>query len=330
MDNNEEKNIPTNDFEIIDIPNAEDNNQTVDNNQFEQTINNNGPVEQISIDNSQNNNMGVEQVPAFDVQQPNYEQSYNELNSAPEVSYNNVQQPIEPIDTREINTETPISYNEIGDSTMNSSNQQLDNVESVNNYVPVSSSSNNQEENKGKLDKSVKEIITMGIIVALVIILLPVLYNVSTGKYNITSNIKSTVSSLFSKSSSKTTNKKSVNENKSTAIDNSGDEEQTAEDLGLTFDFAKYNNQVLDNVNLNTLLDAYKDYFILLSPTVENGVQIYKIQIAKDVKSAGYSISDPEQAFKEFSAQYLQASANYLITITNDNDNVTTIVATKQ
>lgn len=330
MDNNEEKNIPTNDFEIIDIPNAEDNNQTVDNNQFEQTINNNGPVEQISIDNSQNNNMGVEQVPAFDVQQPNYEQSYNELNSAPEVSYNNVQQPIEPIDTREINTETPISYNEIGDSTMNSSNQQLDNVESVNNYVPVSSSSNNQEENKKKLDKSVKEIITMGIIVALVIILLPVLYNVSTGKYNITSNIKSTVSSLFSKSSSKTTNKKSVNENKSTAIDNSGDEEQTAEDLGLTFDFAKYNNQVLDNVNLNTLLDAYKDYFILLSPTVENGVQIYKIQIAKDVKSAGYSISDPEQAFKEFSAQYLQASANYLITITNDNDNVTTIVATKQ
>lgn len=328
MDNNEEKNIPTNDFEIIDIPNAEDNNQTVDNNQFEQTINNNGPVEQISIDNSQNNNMGVEQVPAFDVQQPNYEQSYNELNSAPEVSYNNVQQPIEPIDTREINTETPISYNEIGDSTMNSSNQQLDNVESVNNYVPVSSTSNNQEENKGKLDKSVKEIITMGIIVALVIILLPVLYNVSTGKYNITSNIKSTVSSLFSKSSSKTTNKKSVNENKSTVIDNSGDEEQTAEDLGLTFDFAKYNNQVLDNVNLNTLLDAYKDYFILLSPTVENGVQIYKIQIAKDVKSAGYSISDPEQAFKEFSAQYLQASANYLITITNDN--VTTIIATKQ
>lgn len=332
MDNNEEKNIPTNDFEIIDIPNAEDNNQTVDNNQFEQTINNNGPVEQISIDNSQNNNMGVEQVPAFDVQQPNYEQSYNELNSAPEVSYNNVQQPIEPIDTREINTETPISYNEIGDSTMNSSNQQLDNVESVNNYVPVSSTSNNQEENKGKLDKSVKEIITMGIIVALVIILLPVLYNVSTGKYNITSNIKSTVSSLFSKSSSKTTNKKSVNENKSTVIDNSGDEEQTAEDLGLTFDFAKYNNQVLDNVNLNTLLDAYKDYFILLSPTVENGVQTYKIQIAKDVKSAGYSISDPEQAFKEFSAQYLQDSANYLITITNDNDNdnVTTIVATKQ
>lgn len=330
MDNNEEKNIPTNNFEIIDIPNAEDNNQTIDNNQFEQTINNNGPVEQISIDNSQNNNMGVEQVPAFDVQQPNYEQSYNELNSAPEVSYNNVQQPIEPIDTREINTETPISYNEIGDSTMNSSNQQLDNVESVNNYVPVSSSSNNQEENKGKLDKSVKEIITMGIIVALVIILLPVLYNVSTGKYNITSNIKSTVSGLFSKSSSKTTNKKSVNENKSTVIDNSGDEEQTAEDLGLTFDFAKYNNQVLDNVNLNTLLDAYKDYFILLSPTVENGVQIYKIQIAKDVKSAGYSISDPEQAFKEFSAQYLQASANYLITITNDNDNVTTIVATKQ
>lgn len=330
MDNNEEKNIPTNDFEIIDIPNAEDNNQTVNNNQFEQTINNNGPVEQISIDNSQNNNMGVEQVPAFDVQQPNYEQSYNELNSAPEVSYNNVQQPVEPIDTREINTETPISYNEIGDSTMNSSNQQLDNVESVNNYVPVSSSSNNQKENKGKLDKSVKEIITMGIIVALVIILLPVLYNVSTGKYNITSNIKSTVSSLFSKSSSKTTNKKSVNENKSTAIDNSGDEEQTAEDLGLTFDFAKYNNQVLDNVNLNTLLDAYKDYFILLSPTVENGVQTYKIQIAKDVKSAGYSISDPEQAFKEFSAQYLQASANYLITITNDNDNVTTIVATKQ
>ena len=330
MDNNEEKNIPTNDFEIIDIPNAEDNNQTVDNNQFEQTINNNGPVEQISIDNSQNNNMGVEQVPAFDVQQPNYEQSYNELNSAPEVSYNNVQQPIEPIDTREINTETPISYNEIGDSTMNSSNQQLDNVESVNNYVPVSSTSNNQEKNKGKLDKSVKEIITMGIIVALVIILLPVLYNVSTGKYNITSNIKSTVSSLFSKSSGKTTNKKSVNENKSTVIDNSGDEEQTAEDLGLTFDLAKYNNQVLDNVNLNTLLDAYKDYFILLSPTVENGVQIYKIQIAKDVKSAGYSISDPEQAFKEFSAQYLQASANYLITITNDNDNVTTIVATKQ
>ena len=330
MDNNEEKNIPTNDFEIIDIPNAEDNNQTVDNNQFEQTINNNGPVEQISIDNSQNNNMGVEQVPAFDVQQPNYEQSYNELNSAPEVSYNNVQQPIEPIDTREINTETPISYNEIGDSTMNSSNQQLDNVESVNNYVPVSSSSNNQEENKGKLDKSVKEIITMGIIVALVIILLPVLYNVSTGKYNITSNIKSTVSSLFSKSSGKTTNKKSVNENKSTVIDNSGDEEQTAEDLGLTFDFAKYNNQVLDNVNLNTLLDAYKDYFILLSPTVENGGQIYKIQIAKDVKSAGYSISDPKQAFKEFSAQYLQASANYLITITNDNDNVTTIIATRQ
>lgn len=330
MDNNEEKNIPTNDFEIIDIPNAEDNNQTVNNNQFEQTINNNGPVEQISIDNSQNNNMGVEQVPAFDVQQPNYEQSYNELNSAPEVSYNNVQQPVEPIDTRQINTETPVSYNEIGDSTMNSSNQQLDNVESVNNYVPVSSSSNNQKENKGKLDKSVKEIITMGIIVALVIILLPVLYNVSTGKYNITSNIKSTVSSLFSKSSSKTTNKKSVNENKSTAIDNSGDEEQTAEDLGLTFDFTKYNNQVLDNVNLNTLLDAYKDYFILLSPTVENGVQTYKIQIAKDVKSAGYSISDPEQAFKEFSAQYLQDSANYLITITNDNDNVTTIVATKQ
>lgn len=330
MDNNEEKNIPTNDFEIIDIPNAEDNNQTVDNNQFEQTINNNGPVEQISIDNSQNNNMGVEQVPAFDVQQPNYEQSYNELNSAPEVSYNNVQQPIEPIDTREINTETPISYNEIGDSTMNSSNQQLDNVESVNNYVPVSSSSNNQEENKGKLDQSVKEIITMGIIVALVIILLPVLYNVSTGKYNITNNIKSTVSSLFSKSSNKTTNKKSVNENKSTVIDNSGDEEQTAEDLGLTFDFTKYNNQVLDNVNLNTLLEAYKDYFILLSPTVENGIQTYKIQIAKDVKSAGYSISDPEQAFKEFSAQYLQASANYLITITNDNDNVTTIIATRQ
>ena len=350
MDNNEEKNIPTNDFEIIDIPNTSDEDNNLNNNQFEQPENN-MPVEQINVeniqpstnieqinnDNIQPSNTEVEQVPAFDVQQSNLEQpinSYNELNSNPtEPVYSDVQQPIEPIDTREVNTETPISYNEIGDSTMNSSNQQLDNldnVESVNNYVPVSSSSNNQEENKGKLDKSVKEIITMGIIVALVIILLPVLYNVSTGKYNITSNIKSTVSSLFSKSSSKTTNKKSVNENKSTAIDNSGDEEQTAEDLGLTFDFTKYNNQVLDNVNLNTLLDAYKDYFILLSPTVENGVQTYKIQIAKDVKSAGYSISDPEQAFKEFSAQYLQDSANYLITITNDNDNVTTIVATKQ
>ena len=348
MDNNEEKNIPTNDFEIIDIPNTSDEDNNLNNNQFEQPKNNT-PVEQINVeniqpsstnieqinnDNIQPSNIEVEQVPAFDVQQSNLEQpinSYNELNSNPtEPVYSDVQQPIEPIDTREINTETPISYNEIGDSTMNSSNQQLDNVESVNNYVPVSSSSNNQEENKGKLDKSVKEIITMGIIVALVIILLPVLYNVSTGKYNITSNIKSTVSSLFSKSSSKTTNKKSVDENKSTAIDNSGDEEQTAEDLGLTFDFTKYNNQVLDNVNLNTLLDAYKDYFILLSPTVENGIQTYKIQIAKDVKSAGYSISDPGQAFKEFSAQYLQDSANYLITITNDNDNVTTIVATKQ
>lgn len=350
MDNNEEKNIPTNDFEIIDIPNTSDEDNNLNNNQFEQPENN-MPVEQINVeniqpstnieqinnDNIQPSNTEVEQVPAFDVQQSNLEQpinSYNELNSNPtEPVYSDVQQPIEPIDTREVNTETPISYNEIGDSIVNSSNQQLDNldnVESVNNYVPVSSSSNNQEENKGKLDKSVKEIITMGIIVALVIILLPVLYNVSTGKYNITNNIKSTVSSLFSKSSNKTTNKKSVNENKSTVIDNSGDEEQTAEDLGLTFDFAKYNNQVLDNVNLNTLLDAYKDYFILLSPTVENGVQIYKIQIAKDVKSAGYSISDPEQAFKEFSAQYLQASANYLITITNDNDNVTTIVATKQ
>lgn len=347
MDNNEEKNIPTNDFEIIDIPNTSDEDNNLNNNQFEQPENN-MPVEQINVeniqpstnieqinnDNIQPSNTEVEQVPAFDVQQSNLEQpinSYNELNSNPtEPVYSDVQQPIEPIDTREINTETPISYNEIGDSTMNSSNQQLDNVESVNNYVPVSSTSNNQEENKGKLDKSVKEIITMGIIVALVIILLPVLYNVSTGKYNITNNIKSTVSSLFSKSSNKTTNKKSVNENKSTVIDNSGDEEQTAEDLGLTFDFAKYNNQVLDNVNLNTLLDAYKDYFILLSPTVENGVQIYKIQIAKDVKSAGYSISDPEQAFKEFSAQYLQASANYLITITNDNDNVTTIIATRQ
>lgn len=350
MDNNEEKNIPTNDFEIIDIPNTSDEDNNLNNNQFEQPENN-MPVEQINVeniqpstnieqinnDNIQPSNTEVEQVPAFDVQQSNLEQpinSYNELNSNPtEPVYSDVQQPIEPIDTREVNTETPISYNEIGDSTMNSSNQQLDNldnVESVNNYVPVSSSSNNQEENKGKLDKSVKEIITMGIIVALVIILLPVLYNVSTGKYNITNNIKSTVSSLFSKSSNKTTNKKSVNENKSTVIDNSGDEEQTAEDLGLTFDFAKYNNQVLDNVNLNTLLDAYKDYFILLSPTVENGVQIYKIQIAKDVKSAGYSISDPEQAFKEFSAQYLQASANYLITITNDNDNVTTIIATRQ
>lgn len=350
MDNNEEKNIPTNDFEIIDIPNTSDEDNNLNNNQFEQPENN-MPVEQINVeniqpstnieqinnDNIQPSNTEVEQVPAFDVQQSNLEQpinSYNELNSNPtEPVYSDVQQPIEPIDTREVNTETPISYNEIGDSTMNSSNQQLDNldnVESVNNYVPVSSSSNNQEENKGKLDKSVKEIITMGIIVALVIILLPVLYNVSTGKYNITNNIKSTVSSLFSKSSNKTTNKKSVNENKSTVIDNSGDEEQTAEDLGLTFDFTKYNNQVLDNVNLNTLLDAYKDYFILLSPTVENGVQIYKIQIAKDVKSAGYSISDPEQAFKEFSAQYLQASANYLITITNDNDNVTTIIATRQ
>ena len=350
MDNNEEKNIPTNDFEIIDIPNTSDEDNSLNNNQFEQPENN-MPVEQINVeniqpstnieqinnDNIQPSNTEVEQVPAFDVQQSNLEQpinSYNELNSNPtEPVYSDVQQPIEPIDTREVNTETPISYNEIGDSIVNSSNQQLDNldnVESVNNYVPVSSSSNNQEENKGKLDKSVKEIITMGIIVALVIILLPVLYNVSTGKYNITNNIKSTVSSLFSKSSNKTTNKKSVNENKSTAIDNSGDEEQTAEDLGLTFDFTKYNNQVLDNVNLNTLLDAYKDYFILLSPTVENGIQTYKIQIAKDVKSAGYSISDPEQAFKEFSAQYLQASANYLITITNDNDNVTTIVATKQ
>ncbi|MEI3499780.1 MAG: hypothetical protein V8Q71_04815 [Bacilli bacterium] len=350
MDNNEEKNIPTNDFEIIDIPNTSDEDNNLNNNQFEQPENN-MPVEQINVeniqpstnieqinnDNIQPSNTEVEQVPAFDVQQSNLEQpinSYNELNSNPtEPVYSDVQQPIEPIDTREVNTETPISYNEIGDSIVNSSNQQLDNldnVESVNNYVPVSSSSNNQEENKGKLDKSVKEIITMGIIVALVIILLPVLYNVSTGKYNITNNIKSTVSSLFSKSSNKTTNKKSVNENKSTVIDNSGDEEQTAEDLGLTFDFAKYNNQVLDNVNLNTLLDAYKDYFILLSPTVENGVQIYKIQIAKDVKSAGYSISDPEQAFKEFSAQYLQASANYLITITNDNDNVTTIIATRQ
>ena len=350
MDNNEEKNIPTNDFEIIDIPNTSDEDNNLNNNQFEQPENN-MPVEQINVeniqpstnieqinnDNIQPSNTEVEQVPAFDVQQSNLEQpinSYNELNSNPtEPVYSDVQQPIEPIDTREVNTETPISYNEIGDSIVNSSNQQLDNldnVESVNNYVPVSSSSNNQEENKGKLDKSVKEIITMGIIVALVIILLPVLYNVSTGKYNITNNIKSTVSILFSKSSNKTTNKKSVNENKSTVIDNSGDEEQTAEDLGLTFDFAKYNNQVLDNVNLNTLLDAYKDYFILLSPTVENGVQIYKIQIAKDVKSAGYSISDPEQAFKEFSAQYLQASANYLITITNDNDNVTTIIATRQ
>lgn len=331
MDNNEEKNIPTNDFEIIDIPNAENNNQTVNNNQFEQTINNNVPVEQISIDNSQNNNMGVEQVPAFDVQQPNYEQSYNELNSAPEVSYNNVQQPVEPIDTRQINTETPVSYNEIGNSTVNSSSPELqNNSQPINNYNPVNPSNNNQEGKKGKLDKSVKEIITMGVIVALVIILLPVLYNVSTGKYNITSNIKNTVSSLFSKSSSKTTNEKSVDENKSTAIDNSSDEEQTAEDLGLTFDFAKYNNQVLDNVNFNTLLEAYKDYLILLNPTVENGIQTYKIQIAKDVKSAEYSIANPEQALKEFSTQYLQTSANYLITVNNDSDNITTIIATKQ
>lgn len=350
MDNNEEKNIPTNDFEIIDIPNTLNEDNSLNNNQFEQ-LENNMPVEQINVeniqpsstnveqinnDNVQPSNIGVEQIPAFDVQQSNLEQptnSYNELNSNEPV-YSDVQQPIEPIDTREINNETPISYNELGDSTMNSSNQQLDNLnnaESVNNYIPINSSSNNQEENKGKLDQSVKELITMGVIVAVVVALLPILYNVSTGKYNITNNIKNTVSNLFSKSSSKTDNKKSVNENKSTATDSNDDEEeQTTEDLEVTFDFTKYNNQVLDNVNLNALLEEYKNYLILLNPTVENGIQTYKIQIAKDVKSAGYSISDPEQAFKEFSAQYLQASANYLITITNDNDNVTTIIATRQ
>ena len=39
MDNNEEKNIPTNDFEIIDIPNTSDEDNNLNNNQFEQPEN---------------------------------------------------------------------------------------------------------------------------------------------------------------------------------------------------------------------------------------------------------------------------------------------------
>ena len=76
MDNNEEKNIPTNDFEIIDIPNAEDNNQTVNNNQFEQSENN-MPVEQINVENIQPSSTNIEQINNDNIQPSNMRQKYH-------------------------------------------------------------------------------------------------------------------------------------------------------------------------------------------------------------------------------------------------------------
>lgn len=332
---------------VIEDIHQEPTNQTVENSEM---IDSNNVFESEIVEEQPI--FGAAQMSPEVNQNMDYTSSYNEINSNLEqTSFNEISQQLQEINQQQIennndeeNIDLNISDNYNTNPQMNlNENTDIGNInqrsnstlESSNVYVPKREVKNEQKLPKEKMDKNLKEIIIMGIIVAIVIMSLPTLYNLSTGKYHIISNIKNAFGGISEKKEeqSTSTEEQNTSTNKETETVEEEIDEETKEDTNqntVTFDFSAYNNQVIDSKTLTTLLNNYSSNIISLSPTTENGKQVFKIEIAKDVASADYSISNPEQALESFSKQYLSDNSNYLINVGSVNDNIIVLSATKQ
>ena len=300
MNNEEQNTTQTNDFEIIDIP--VENNANID------SI---GTVSQPEIEQV---NFDVQsEIPVEPVQ--------------PEISIEPVQSeiPVEPVQP-EIPVESELTSTDVEpQETTNFPEVPIDSP-IVNDYVPEDGMPQKQSK-KGKMTKTTKELLAMAILAGLVIVLLPKMYELTSGNYHIIDKISSSITGLFNKSSdSKKTNAEKKEETKSE--ENKEDQTTTTKDEtnvkdALSFDFSNYNNQVVDKTKIQSILDEYKDYLTELSSMSLNDVQTIKITILK-------TKTDNSIDVEKFKAEDLNTSFNYLVTVTDIDNNTTTITAVQQ
>lgn len=193
-------------------------------------------------------------------------------------------------------------------------------------YIPKKDVSTDEKPVKEKLDKSTKEMITMGVIVAITIILLPVLYNLTTGKYHVMDKIKG----LFNKNETQQTeNTDSMEETEPVKVDveESGETEETD---SLTFDFSEYDNQVVNTETIKNLLIDYQNNVTALDSAIQNNFQVITITIAKDMGNAQSNITDSQTTIQDFITQYLSKEYNFVTTVVDNNDGMFTIQAKQQ
>lgn len=362
MNNREDNKIQNeNDFEIIDIPEESNDSITQQN-----TIESSFGMNQQNI-NGENNisQPSYTEIPNVDVfgqpqMQSNNSISNNEIPQSTNATVSNVEMPnvdtlgqsqmqsnssisnnemIPPTNTAFNNAEMPSMDNSISNNEMTNMQNEPDSISTFNNspnpqvqsapidntedfqknvYIPKKDVSSSEPEHS-QMDKGTKDIIKLGILVAIVIILLPTLYNLTSGKYHVMNKIKK----LWDKPV-KTEEKVEEEETEEVEVP-----EVETEEPQLTFDFSKYNNQVVNNDGLKELLNTYQDNIVSLTSTVENGKSIYKIEIAKDVTLIENPLSDPASAITTFNDQYLNLQSNYLVTVV-ENDNLISVSAVKQ
>lgn len=311
--NNNENNIPEkNDFEIIDIPtenNGINQQQNVNienqsNNIVGQSFNEMPPFQSNNNTEMSSTNINNNEIPPF---QPN---NSVEMNSA-NINNNGI--------SNISNVEMTDSLNNDQSSLANDSNREtIYSSDAKNVYIPKNNvNGNNDLENK-KMDKGTKEMIILAILAALVIIFLPFLYNLSSGKYHIIDKVKK----LYEKSPK--TEEKVVEEKEEEEEIEDDDEEENIEQI--EFDYSKYNNKLINNDGLKELLITYKNNVLSLIPTNENGIDKYNIEIDKNVRSEDEKTGIDVETFNN---ENLNNQANYLITVT-ESDSIITVTAVKQ
>ena len=321
--NNEQNNTQTNDFEIIDIP--------VENNNVESNgVTPQPEIEQLDFDVEPQAPVQPELQPQVEmpVQQ---EVQPTELTPQPEMSVQLEPQVQPDLVASEIVEPQPTSFAEI---PVQPENQVVDNG-AMNTYVPANDV---KKENNGKqkMAKSTKELIAMAILATLVIIFLPKMYDLTSGNYHITEKISNSITGLFGKKETKKTEstkkqttkaKEKTTDTKEETMTETKDETNVANTL--SFDFSSYNNQIVDRTKIQTILDEYKNNIVDLTSVVENNIQTINIKIVKDKTNVQSNVANPDTDIEVFKTQNLNATLNYLVTVT-DIDNNTTIIKAVQ
>lgn len=289
MNNNDQNKFSqTDDFEIIDLPMDQGVQQNID-----------------------SNGQG-EGIPSFD--------SGNQQNIPP--SYTEMPIGDSPFPSQDMNNATLENSFPTSQVEMNPTNQESQSEV----YIPKKDVSTDEKPIKEKLDKSTKEMIIMGVLVAITIILLPVLYNLTMGKYHVMDKIKG----LFNKNETQQTENTDTTEETEPVKVDVEESEDAQETDSLTFDFSNYNNQVVNTEAIKNLLIEYQNNVTSLDSVIQNGFQLITITIATDMENAQSTITDSETTIQNFSTEYLSQEFNYLTTVVDNNDGTFTIQAKQQ
>lgn len=318
MNNKEPNNFSnTDDFEIVDIPMEQETEKpTYD--EMPQAVEIPNPVVESNQSDISSNNVGMNQQGYTEMNQSNIMGSFNEIKVPND--------PLPSVENESTISNTDFSMQEnINQTSFNEIPLVQEQINPNSNvYIPKKEVKQSDELPKDKLDKSTKEMITMGIIVALVVLLLPTLYNLTTGKYHVMDKIKD----LFG--GNKTTEiKEEVPEDEEEVEEES--EEKTEENVdSLTFDFSTYQNQVVKTNTVEEILNNYQNNLVNVTATLQNNMQTITIILAEDMENVESLIKDPITSIQKFRTQYLTTQLNYLMTVTDNSDGTITLTAVQQ